>query len=386
MPFIAADNTRLFYRLEGKAELPVIVLSHSLGCDHGMWEPQMPDLLEHFRVLRYDTRGHGASDVPAGESTVEMLGRDVLALCSGLGVSKFAFCGLSMGGAVGQWLAINAAEKISALVLANTSPQFGTRETWEARLEAVRQGGMAAVEQQVMERFFSPENRAGTWAQSVRNVLLATDPKGYGGCCVALRDINHKSELARIHVPTLVIGSDRDPSTPWEGNGDVLAREIPASRAVVLRGAHLSNLEQPRSFTTAVLEFLLERLVRPADAMEAGMNMRRQMLGDEHVERSIATATDFNRDFQALLTRYAWGTVWTRPGLHARTRRLLVLATTSALGRWEEFRLHVRAALTHGMEACDVKEMLLQVAIYAGVPAANTGFQIAREELEKLKS
>ncbi len=345
----------------------------------------MPDLLQHFRVLRYDTRGHGASDTPAGEYSVEMLGQDVLELCAALGLNKFAFCGLSMGGAVGQWLAIHAPEKLSALILANTSPQFGTRETWEARLEAVRKGGMAAVEQQVMERFLSPENRSGIWGQSVRNVLLSTDPKGYAGCCVALRDVNNKSVLARINVPTLVIGSDRDPSTPWEGNGDFLAREIPAARAVILCGAHLSNLEQPRSFTSAVLEFLLQRMGRPTDAMDAGMRMRREVLGDEHVDRSLAAATDFNRDFQALITQYAWGTVWTRPGLHVRTRKLLVLAITSALGRWEEFRLHLRAALINGMEACDVREVLLQVAIYAGVPAANTGFQIALEEIEKLK-
>ncbi|HWG88004.1 MAG TPA: alpha/beta fold hydrolase, partial [Candidatus Acidoferrales bacterium] len=121
MPFISINNLRLFYRLEGRAELPALVLSHSLGCDLGMWDPQMPDLLQHFRVLRYDTRGHGTSDVPTGEYSIDMLGKDVVNLCTALGIQKFAFCGLSMGGAVGQWLALNAPERISALVLANTS-------------------------------------------------------------------------------------------------------------------------------------------------------------------------------------------------------------------------------------------------------------------------
>lgn len=259
MPFIAANHIRLFYRLEGKPELPVLVLSHSLGCDLGMWEPQVSDLLQRFRLLRYDTRGHGASDVPSGDYTIEALGRDVLALCDALNIKNFAFCGLSMGGAIGQWLALNAPERLTALVLANTSPQFGTRETWESRLQAVRQGGMAAIEEAVLQRFFSPANRASTWAHSVRAVFLATDPKGYAACCTALRDVNFKDSLNQIKLPTLVIGSLGDPSTPWEGNGDILVRNIPAAIAVLLRGAHLSNLEQPRSFTAAVLEFLIER-------------------------------------------------------------------------------------------------------------------------------
>jgi len=257
VPFISINNLRLSYRLEGKAELPVLVLSHSLGCDMGMWDPQMPDLLQHFRVLRYDTRGHGASDVPTGNYSIDMLGSDVVNLCTALGIQKFAFCGLSMGGAVGQWLALNAPERISALVLANTSPKFGTRETWEARLQSVRQGGMAAVADAVLERFFSPENRAAIWGQTVRAVLLATDPNGYSGCCAALRDVNFTESAGHIKLPTLVIGSDHDPSTPWEGNGEILARKIPGTKAKLLHGAHLSNLEDSREFTAALLDFLL---------------------------------------------------------------------------------------------------------------------------------
>ena len=383
MPFIAANNTRLFYRLEGKAELPVLVLSHSLGCDNSMWDPQMQDFLEHFRVLRYDARGHGASDVPKGDYSIDDLGCDALSLASALGIEQFAFLGLSMGGAVGQWLAVHAPEKLTALVLANTAPKFGTRETWESRLQPLHQGGMKAIADPVLERFFSPENRSGVWGQSMRSVLLATDPEGYAGCCVALRDHDHKPVLDRIKTATLVIGSDRDPSTPWEGHGEILAREISGAKSVILHGAHLSNLEQPRSFTAAVLGFLLDRLESSGDR---GSRMRRRILGDEHVDRSISTATDFNRDFQMFVTEYVWGSVWSRPGLDARSRRLLTLAILSALGRWEEFRLHLRAAISHGMEASDVKECLMQVAVYAGLPAANTGFQIAREEMDKIKS
>ncbi len=381
MPFISVNNTRLFYRLEGRSDQPVLLLSHSLGCDHSMWAPQMPDLLDHFLVLRFDTRGHGASDVPPEDYTMDQLGHDVLGLLDALKISQAAFCGLSMGGAVGQWLAMNAPQRLSALVLTNTSPKFGTPDLWNARRKSVLEGGMPAVVDAVMQRFFSADNQSSSLAQSTRAILLGTDPKGYAACCAALRDADFRSVLARISVPTLVIGSDRDPSTPWEGHGSVLAQEIPNAQALRLDTAHLSNLEQPRSFTTALLDFLLPK-ANSQDSFQAGMKVRRQVLGAEHVERSLANATDFNRDFQELITRYAWGSVWTRPGLDHRTRRLLVLAVTAALGRWEEFRLHLRAALAHGLEACDVKETLLQVAVYAGVPAANTAFQIAKEELE----
>ncbi len=259
MPFASVNNTRLFYRLEGQSQRPALVLAHSLGCDLSMWAPQVPDLLDHFQVLRYDTRGHGASQVPAGDYTLDQLGRDALALMDALKISQAAFCGLSMGGAVGQWLAINAPERLTAVVLANTSPKFGTPDLWDARRKAVLEGGMAAIVDAIMQRFFSPENQSSALAQSTRAVLLGTDPKGYAACCAALRDADQRAVLGKISVPTLVIGSDRDPSTPWKDHGEVLAREIPGARAVRLNTAHLSNLEQPRAFTAAILEFLLQR-------------------------------------------------------------------------------------------------------------------------------
>jgi len=387
LPFATIDNTRLFYRLEGKAGAPVLVLSHSIGADHGMWAPQVADLLPHFQVLRYDTRGHGASGASAGEYSIELLARDVLGLANSLGIGKFAFCGLSLGAAIGQWLGIYAADRLTGLILANTSPQFGPRINWETRMKMVREGGMAAIVDMAMQRFFSPETlaRADVYANSVKSVLLGTDPAGYVACCAALRDVDNRQSLRDVHVPTLVIVGDRDVSTPWEGHGEILARDIPGARAVRLPAAHLSNLERPRSFTLALLEFLLPAANGNADALEAGFAVRRAVLGDAHVDRAIARTTDFNRDFQELITRYAWGTIWTRPGLDRRTRRLLVLAMMASLGRWEEFSMHVRAGLMLELEPCDLKEVLLQAAIYAGVPVANTGFHVANEELEKFK-
>jgi 3-oxoadipate enol-lactonase / 4-carboxymuconolactone decarboxylase len=383
MPFVKVGDTRLFYRLEGIAGRPVLVLSHSIGCDHAMWDLQMPDLLPYFQVLRYDTRGHGASDAPKGDYSVAQLGADVIGIADALGISKFAFCGLSLGGAIGQWVAANAPDRVTHLVLANTSPQFGPRTNWETRIAAVRNGGMASIVDMAMQRFFSPETiQNSPEAASVRSLLLGTDPDGYIGCCAALRDAELAPLLQKISAPTLIIVGEKDVSTPWSGHGEILAREIAGSRVAHLPAAHVSNIERPHSFSAAIMEFLRPQSVPCEDPKQAGLEVRRAVLGAAHVDKAIANTTDFNRDFQDLITRYAWGTIWTRPGLSPRTRRLLVLAITASLGRWEEFTLHVRAGLAHELELCDVKEVLLQTAVYAGVPAANTGFQIVNEQIK----
>jgi 3-oxoadipate enol-lactonase / 4-carboxymuconolactone decarboxylase len=386
MPFVTAKQTRVFYRLEGKDGLPVIVLSHSIGTDHAMWAPQVPDLTQYFQVLRYDTRGHGASDCPAGEYSVEQLGRDALALVDALKISEFAFCGLSMGGAVGQWLALHAPERLTHLVLANTAPRFGTPEHWNSRIRAVREGGMIAIKDMALGRFFSQEfrDRLDPEVSNIRSVLLGTTPEGYAGCCAALRDFDSTTVLGKIKTPTLVIVGDKDVSTPLSGNGDILVRGIPGAKLVRLAAAHLSNLEAPRSFASGLLAFLRPVTNSSEDALLAGFEIRRGVLGDSHVDRAIANKTDFTEDFQDFITRYAWGTVWARPGLDHRTRRLLTLVMMAALGRWEEFRLHVSTGLLHGLEICDIRESLLQTAIYAGVPAANAAFHIAQEEIDKL--
>ena len=380
MPFAISEGARIFYRLEGAAEKPLLVLVHSLGVDHGLWDPQMPALLRHFQVLRVDLRGHGASDAPAGDYTIEQLGRDVIAAVDSAGRRSFAYCGLSLGGMIGQWLGANHPDRITHLVLANTSPRVGAPELFDARRKAVLEGGMAAVENAVMERFFSPRVLASANPQvaTSRTALLAANPVGYAGCCAAIRDMDQRPLLGRIGVPTLVIGGSLDAATPWEGHGDLLAATISGARSVVLEAAHLSNIELPSAFANALFDFLLPP---PSDdRLAAGFAMRRAILGDAHVDRAVANTTELTRDFQNLITRYAWGTVWTRPGLDPKVRRLLVLAMTASLGRWEEFRLHLRAGLAAGLEADDLEEVLLQVAIYAGVPAANTGFHIASEK------
>ena len=379
MPFAISEGARVFYCLEGAEDKPLLVLVHSLGVDHGLWDPQMPALLRYFQVLRLDLRGHGSSDSLPGDYTIERLGRDVIAAVDSAKRDIFAYCGLSLGGMIGQWLGENAADRITHLVLANTSPRVGAPELFEARRKAVLEGGMTAVESAVMERYFSPRVLASSNPQvaTTRTALLAADPVGYAGCCAAIRDMDQRPLLGRISAPTLVIGGTLDTATPWEGHGDLLAASISGARSVVFEAGHLSNVELPSAFTNALFDFLLPQ---PNDRLAAGFAMRRAILGDAHVDRSIANATELTRDFQDLITRYAWGTVWARPGLDPKVRRLLVLAMTASLGRWEEFRLHLRAGLETGLEVTDLEEVLLQVVVYAGVPAANTAFQIASEK------
>ena len=383
MPFIAVDETRLYYRVEGNHDQPTLFLAHSIGADHSLWDPQIPDLLPHFQVVRYDSRGHGGSDAPAGDYSIERLGRDIVGLADALGIDRFAFCGLSLGGMVGQWLGANAPQRLTHLVLANTSPHVPPAEFWETRRRTVLESGMKPILEGALQRSFSPETVANKDPRvgSYRRTLLGTNPVGYAGCCAAIRDMDHTSLLAKTSVPTLVIGGDRDLPTPWTGHGEVLAREIPGARAVRLPAAHLSNLERPRSFTAALFDFLLPK---PAgDSLEAGYRARRAALGDAYVDAAVARTTDLTRDFQEWITRCAWGTIWTRPGLDRRTRRLLALVIAASLGRWEEFRLHLRAGLSHELEPCEVKEALMQTAIYAGAPAANTAFKIASEEVAR---
>jgi 3-oxoadipate enol-lactonase/4-carboxymuconolactone decarboxylase len=384
MPLLTLPDRAIFYRVNGADDRPVLFLSHSLGQDHGMWEPQAPDLANHFRVVRFDTRGHGASSVTPGEYRLDQLASDVIALADALGIARFAFCGLSLGGMIAQWLASHTPDRITAVVLANTSARPDAARM-EARRTRVLAEGMVSVADEVMGRFFSPRMLAGDSlvVADSRRSLLATDPVGYAGCCAALRDLDLRDALRSIRCPVLIIDGTLDVSLPWNGHGDILARDIASAQVVRLDAAHLSNLERPRAFTAAVLDFLIP--VSAAGVGEA-MRVRRAVLGDDHVDRAVASTTELTRDFQDLITKYAWGSIWTRPGLDVRTRRLLVLATTAALGRWEEFRLHVRSGLRRELEPCDLEEVLLQTAIYAGVPAANTGFHHAAAEIERLNA
>ena len=256
MPFVEVGELRTHYALTG-AKNPVLVFSNSLGTDFSMWNPQMADLERRFRLLRYDTRGHGQSSVTPGDYTIEQLGRDVLSLLDSLRLDRVHFCGLSMGGMIGIWLGIHAPNRLHRIVLCNTAARIGTKEIWNARIATVRKDGMKSVAAAVVERWFTPEFRAshGEEVAKAQQMLENSPPEGYAACCAAIRDMDQREEVARIKIPTLVIYGGRDPVIPVS-EAQFLTDRIRGAEKVELAAAHLSNVEQADAFTEAVSKFL----------------------------------------------------------------------------------------------------------------------------------
>jgi 3-oxoadipate enol-lactonase len=241
------------YYLEGMPDAPIVVLSSSIGTTHELWDPQLEAFVPRLQLIRYDHPGHGGSPVPTEPITVADLGVSVLQMLDRLGLERVSFCGLSLGGCVGQWLAAHEPKRIERLVLACTSPRFLTREAWLERAQIVREQGLEAIADAVIERWLSPENPRREW---VRELLLSTPPEGYARCCEALADFDARDYLAQIEAPTLVIHGADDPSVSRDDIA-LLTERIPDSRLVELPGArHLANVDRPEAFAAAVLGFL----------------------------------------------------------------------------------------------------------------------------------
>jgi len=260
MPVINADGCPINVEVEGPQGAPVLMLSNSLGTTLRMWDAQVAPFTQHFRLVRYDRRGHGKSGVPKGPYTMERLGRDVLAVLDGLGVKKINWCGLSMGGMVGQWLGANAPERVERLVLTNTSSFFPDKNGWNERLKLVEEKGIAAFAAPNMARWFTkgflerePQTVAG-----IQAMFAATPLEGYLACGAAVRDMDQRELLPRIKAPTLVIAGKHDGATPPEAN-EYISNHIPGAKFALVDAAHLSNIEQSEAYTKAVLAFLLAK-------------------------------------------------------------------------------------------------------------------------------
>ncbi|MFD6951580.1 3-oxoadipate enol-lactonase [Nocardiopsis sp. TSRI0078] len=367
----------LHHTESGPADAPPLLLGGSLGTTTRMWEPQVEALSTVFRVIRFDHRGHGDSPVPEGPYTMADLSGDVIALMDRLGIERAHYAGLSIGGMVGQWLAIHHPERIDRLALLATAPYMGPARNWRDRADLVRAEGTGAVADSVVERWFTPDF-AKARPQEVsllRGQIASTAAEGYAGCCGAIETYDVREDLHRITAPTLVIAGADDPATPPAGNAELIAERVPGARLAVLEeAAHLLSWQQSTKVNT-----LLTQHFASADRHASGMRVRRAVLGDEHVDRAEARKSAFTEPFQDLITRYAWGEIWTRPGLDRRTRSCMVLTALVAHGHWAELAMHVRAALRNGLSRDEIGEVFLQAAIYCGVPAANKAFGIAQE-------
>ena len=381
MPHVTANGVDLFYDLTGPEGAPPVVFSNSLGTSLEMWDAQVRALAPRARCLRYDTRGHGRSGVVDAPATIDDLAADLAGLLDALGIARAHVVGLSLGGMTAQAFAARCPERVDRLVLMATAAQMGPASAWEERAATVRREGMAALVDPVMARWFTPGFAADPRAQAVRRQILATDPRGYAAACGVIRDMDLRPRLAAIAAPTLVLAGEEDPATPVAKAQEVVAGVRGAELVVVPRAAHLLNVEQPALVSEHLVRFLALPEAGAGTGFEAGLANRKAVLGVDHVQRSLERAGGFAGPWQDFITRAAWGEVWGDDTLPWKTRSLVTLAMMVALGREEEFKLHVRPALRNGVTPDELRALLIQAAIYAGVPAANGAFRWAKEVL-----
>ncbi|MFJ4841331.1 alpha/beta fold hydrolase [Streptomyces sp. NPDC088746] len=413
----------LQYRFDGPEDAPVLVIGPSLGTTWHMWDRQIPELSQHWRIFRYDLPGHGGAPAYPAAAVTDLADR-LLATLDSVGVQRFGYAGCSIGGAVGADLALRHPHRVAALALVAASPRFGTADEFRQRGVIVRSNGLEPIARTSPERWFTPGFAAAQpaiveWAvQMVRT----TDPGCYIASCEALAAFDIRTELPRIGVPTLVlVGAEDKVTGPAEAR--TLVAGIPDARLALVPGAsHLAPVEQPAAvtdlllmhFSTAWQDTLASIPVPPSpgfsapfapvvpvaeiaapsglpdasptgrsDRYERGMKVRREVLGDAHVDAATAASDGFTDDFQDLLTRYAWGEIWSREGLDRRARSCVSLTAVVASGHLGGLAQHVRAALRNGLTPVEIKEVLLQTAVYCGIPAAGAAFEIAQSVIQE---
>ncbi|MFA6264704.1 MAG: 3-oxoadipate enol-lactonase [Pseudolabrys sp.] len=258
MPTITADDgCPIHVEISGRDSAPALMLSNSLGTNLHMWDDQIGDWSKQFRVIRYDRRGHGQSGAPKGPYSMERFGRDVLAVLDALGVVRTHWCGLSMGGMVGQWLGANAPDRIDKLILSNTNAYYADKSGWDDRIRFLANNPLEKLVDPNMERWFTASFRtnAPDTVARMKEIFRTTDKDGYIACCQAIRDMDFRASNPTITAPTLVIVGAQDPATP-PAQGEAIAAQIKGARVASLDAAHIANMEQPALYTTTVLDFL----------------------------------------------------------------------------------------------------------------------------------
>ena len=351
----------------------LVVLGPSLGTTAALWDDVAADLASELRVLRFDLPGHGESPAATEPFSIGELADAVVDLVDSIGGGAFAYAGVSAGGAVGLELALRYPERVSTLAALCAAARIGSAEGWAERAERVRASGTASLVSLSAGRWFAPgyldANPQAGGAELSR--LVEVDDESYALCCEALAAFDAREAVRGIAVPTLIVAGEFDVATPPE-QLEALAAAIPDAAYVLLRGvAHLPARESPREVGALIRSRI------------GGMRVRREVLGDAHVDAAIAATTAQTAAWQDFITRYAWGEIWSRPGLSRRERSLLTLAALVTGGHQHELAMHVRAALGNGLSREEIGEAIMHTAVYAGVPAANSACGVAVRVFEE---
>nr|WP_235547700.1 MULTISPECIES: 4-carboxymuconolactone decarboxylase [unclassified Nocardioides] len=368
-----------------RAELPLLVLGPSLGTSAAtLWTASAAGLTDVFDVVAWDLPGHGHNrSVPEEPFTMGELAAGVLRVVDDVLTQRgqprgpFFYAGDSVGGAVGLQLMLDAPDRVVAAGLLCTGAQIATPDSWTERIGKVSASGTPVMVSASAERWFGPgfAEREPARASALLHALSDAVDEGYVQVCGALAAYDVRDQLSRVAAPVLAVAGSADVATPPDKLREI-ADGVQDGTYVELDGvAHLAPAEAPEEVARLLRQHFLGE--EPPREESPGMTVRREVLGDAHVDRAVAGTTDFTRDFQELITAYAWGEIWTRPGLDRRSRSMITLTALIARGHHEELAMHVRAALRNGLTVDEIKEVILQSAIYCGVPDANTAFRIA---------
>ena len=386
MAFVQKGAITLHYRWLDQHRPKNIVLINSLGTSLMIWDEVIPLISPEFNVLVFDKRGHGLSSTQDGDLTIDDYADDVIFLLDHLGINTTCVLGLSIGGMITYSLAARYPDRFEKLIFSNTGAQLGTAEAWNARIAEIRAGGIDAISANVMKLWLSSGYRENYPAETAgyRNMLERNTATGYMQACMAIGAADFNPVLSKIKQPAMFIGGSADVATPPEL---VLenAKNLGAVRTEIIDGVgHLPGIEAPQEVARLILDFCGD--TEPRSLYERGMQTRRSVLGDAHVDRAEANKTDFDRDFQEYIVNNAWGSIWTRPQLSKRERSLITIALLAALGHDEELAMHIRATENTGASVEDVKEVLLHTGVYAGVPVTNGAMKIAKQILHNRKT
>jgi 3-oxoadipate enol-lactonase/4-carboxymuconolactone decarboxylase len=372
------------YRLLGSEVNPLIVLAHPLGMSQAVWDDVIPALLPRYRVLTWDLPGHGASQAVSGSQiTPADLAAEALALAELAGAERFHFAGTSIGGVVGQQLIAAHSDRLLSATLTNTGAVIGNPDLWNTRAGRVRQEGLAAMSEEIVPRWFapaafeaSPALKAGWCVQMGRG-----DDESYAQLCEMLGRDTFTGKLSGKRTKVQLFGGSEDMATP-AATLEALATELDGAPLEVFDGVgHVPAVEAPVLFAQKLLAVLATDLGDVANygvAYATGLETRKQVLGGEHVERSTANANSLDASFQQMITRLAWGELWSNDDLTRRERSMITTGILAALGR-EELTLHLKTAKRIGLTEAELRQVLMHVAIYGGVPAANHAFALAKE-------